>query len=73
MTTPSHDPDQQPPGSKPERSIEDVMWQRVGRRRDRVHSQVQQARSGRHLVPTWLMATVLGLILLGWLYIIFFD
>ncbi|MET8150113.1 hypothetical protein ACIBSW_08335 [Actinoplanes sp. NPDC049668] len=73
MTTPSHEPDQPPPAEKPERSIEDVMWARVGRRRDRVYSQVQQARSGRHLVPTWLMATALGLILLGWLYIIFFD
>ena len=43
-------------------AIEDVLWARVGRRRDRVRAQVEQARSGRHLVPTWLMATVLGLI-----------
>ena len=73
MTTPSHEPDQQPPDQKPERSIEDVMWARVDRRRERVRSQVEQARSGKHLVPTWLMVTVLGLIVLGWLYIIFFD
>ncbi|MEU7904750.1 hypothetical protein [Actinoplanes sp. NPDC049118] len=73
MTTPAHEPDQHPPGQKPERTIEDVLWARVGRRRDRVRAQVEQARSGKHLVPTWLMATVLGLILLGWLYLIFFG
>jgi hypothetical protein len=73
MTTPANEPDQQAPAEKPERTVEDVLWGRVNRRRDRVHSQVEQARSGRHLVPTWVMATVLGLILFGWLYLIFFG
>jgi len=39
---------------------------RVERRRDRIRTGIQQARSGRHLVPTWLMATILGLVLAGW-------
>jgi hypothetical protein len=34
---------------------------------------VRHARDGDHKVPTWLMAAVLGLLLLGWLFLIFFD
>jgi hypothetical protein len=73
MTTPGREPDQYPPGEKPERSAEDVMWGRVERRRERIRAQVSHARTGQHRVPTWLMAAVLGLILLGWLFLIFFD
>ena len=73
MTTPAREPDQYPPGEKPERSIEDVMWGRVERRRERIRAQVEHSRKGRHKIPTWFMATVLGLLLLGWLYLIFFD
>jgi hypothetical protein len=73
MTTPAHEPDQFPPGQRPERTPEDVLWGRVERRRERIRAQVRQARHGEHKVPTWLMATVLGLLLLGWLYLIFFD
>lgn len=73
MTNPAREPDQYPPGEKPERTVEDVMWGRVERRRERIRAQVSQARHGTHRVPTWLLATVLGLILLGWLYLIFFD
>jgi hypothetical protein len=73
MTTPPREPDQYPPGEKPERTVEDVMWGRVERRRERIRSQVQHAREGKHKIPTWVMATVLGLLLLGWLYLIFFE
>jgi hypothetical protein len=73
MTTPAHEPDQPPPSDKPERSIEDVLWGRVERRREHVRAQVRQARSGRHKVPTWVMAAILGALLIGWLYLIFFD
>ncbi|MBG0567421.1 hypothetical protein [Actinoplanes aureus] len=48
----------------------DRRFNRVERRRERIRKQVQQARHGRHLVPTWLLATVLGLLLAGWLYLI---
>ena len=72
MTTP-YEPDQQPPARKPQRTVEGILWARVDRRRDRVHAAVTQARSGKHWMPTWLMATLLGLFLLGWLYIIFFG
>lgn len=43
---------------------------RSDRRRERIRRQVQQSRHGRQLVPTWLMATILGLILAGWIYLI---
>jgi hypothetical protein len=71
--TSAREPDQHPPGEKPERSIEDVLWGRVERRRARVRAQVEHARKGDHKIPTWVLATVLGLILAGWLYLIFFD
>ncbi|MEV6597525.1 hypothetical protein AB0M36_11745 [Actinoplanes sp. NPDC051346] len=73
MTQPSHEPDQRPPGDKPERTVEDVMWSRVERRRERIRSQIQRNREGGHKVPTWVLATILGLLLLGWLYLIIFD
>jgi hypothetical protein len=73
MTTPAYEPDQQPPTRKPHRTVEGILWARVDRRRERIRAQVVQARSGKHWMPTWLMATLLGLILLGWLYIIFFG
>jgi hypothetical protein len=71
--TSAHEPDQHPPGGKPERTPEDVLWHRVERRRERVRSQVQRARNGEHKVPTWVLAVVLGLILAGWLYLIIFG
>ena len=59
-------PDQSPP----ERSAEDVLWSRVQRRRDRVRAEIQRNRAGGHRIPTWVLAAVLGLILLGWLSLI---
>lgn len=73
MTTPAREPDQFPPGEMPERTVEDVRWSRVERRRERIRAQVQQARHGQHRVPTWVLAAVLGLLLLGWLYVIIFT
>ncbi|WP_436530160.1 hypothetical protein [Actinoplanes sp. HUAS TT8] len=43
---------------------------RADRRRERIRQQVHNARHGRQVVPTWLMATILGLIVAGWLYLI---
>ncbi|AGL18575.1 hypothetical protein [Actinoplanes sp. N902-109] len=71
MTSP--EPGQHAPEDKPERTAEDVMWGRVERRRARIRAQVQRDRQGGHTVPTWLLAAILSLLLLGWLYLIFFD
>ena len=73
MTTPAREPDQQPPGERLEQTAEDAPWGSVDRRRERIRAQVRQARRGGHTVPTWVLATVLGLLLLGWLYLIFFE
>ncbi|GAA4586504.1 hypothetical protein BJY16_007934 [Actinoplanes octamycinicus] len=43
---------------------------RAERRRERIRRDIQAARTGRKLIPTWLMALVLGLFLAGWLYLI---
>jgi len=64
MTHPS--PDQPPP----ERSAEDVLWGRVRRRRDRIRAEIERNRAGGHRIPTWVLAAILGIILLGWLYLI---
>jgi hypothetical protein len=43
---------------------------RADRRRERIRQQVHEARHGRKIIPTWLMAAVLGLLVAGWLYLI---
>jgi hypothetical protein len=53
-----------------EETPEDVAWGRVQRKRDRIRDEIRRNRAGGHRVPTWLLAVVLGLILLGWLYLI---
>ena len=70
---------QQPPGRPPHpssagnrrRTAADVVWNRVEGRRQRVRAEIARTRAGSHRVPTWAMAVVLGLFLLGWLYLIF--
>jgi hypothetical protein len=65
-SSPDH---QRTPAEKVERSLDDVRWGRVERKRDRIRAEVQRNRSGGHRVPTWVLAVVLGLFLLGWLYL----
>ena len=68
MTT---DPGRPAPDDEPaERTFEDVMWHRVTRRRDRIHAEVRRNREGGHRIPTWVLATVLGLLLAGWAYLL---
>ncbi|MGX6603755.1 hypothetical protein ACWKSP_16660 [Micromonosporaceae bacterium Da 78-11] len=55
---------------QPERSMEDVMWGRVDRKRERIRSEIRRNRAGGHRIPTWALAVILGLILLAWLYLI---
>ena len=61
---------EQPGQPKPERSVEDVMWGRVERKRERIRAEIQRNRAGGHKIPTWVMAAILGLLLAGWLYLI---
>ncbi|WIM93788.1 hypothetical protein ACTOB_005775 [Actinoplanes oblitus] len=43
---------------------------RADRRRERIRRDVQAARTGRKIFPTWLMVLILALFLAGWLYLI---
>ncbi|HEV7962953.1 MAG TPA: hypothetical protein VGP57_10500 [Actinoplanes sp.] len=62
---------QQSPDQPPrESSAEDVRWSRLERKRDRIRAEIQRNRAGGHKIPTWVLAALLGLILLGWLYLI---
>jgi hypothetical protein len=71
MTTPAPEPDQQPAGEKPEEPVEDVKPSLVARRRERLRAEIHEARHGNHLVPTWLLTTILVVIVVGWLYLIY--
>ena len=55
---------------QPERTPEQVTWGRLERRRERIRAEIRRNREGGHKIPTWVLAAVLGLILLGWLYLI---
>jgi len=43
---------------------------RVDRRRERIRAQIQRNREGGHKIPTWVLAAVLALVFLGWLWLI---
>jgi hypothetical protein len=53
-----------------ERTAEDVLWGRVQRKRDRIRAEIARNRGGGHRIPTWVLAAILGLALLGWLLLI---
>ena len=55
---------------QPERTPEQVTWGRLERRRERIRAEIRRNREGGHKIPTWVLAAVLGVILLGWLYLI---
>jgi len=70
-------PDRQPPdgpaqhtGDPVERTGDDVLWGRLRRRRERVRAEIRRNRTASHRVPTWVLATVLGALLLGWVYLL---
>jgi hypothetical protein len=54
----------------PERTVDQVLRGRVERRRERIRAQIRRDREGGHRVPTWVLASVLALLLAGWLYLI---
>ncbi len=56
-----------------ERNADDVRTNWVQRRRDRIYHEIQANRRGEYRVPTWVLATVLGLIVAGWLALILFT
>jgi hypothetical protein len=43
---------------------------RLERRRERIRSEIRRNREGGHRIPTWVLAAVLGLIVVGWIYLV---
>lgn len=56
--------------NEPERTAEDVAWGRVQRKRERIRAEIRRNRAGGHKIPTWVLAAVLALVLLGWLWLL---
>ena len=67
----STEPDQptRPGTERAERTVEDVLWGRVRRKRERIRAEIRRNRAGNHTIPTSVLAAVLALILAGWLYL----
>ena len=53
------------------RAFKNLMKDPVVRKRDRIRAEVARNREGGHLVPTWVMALVLVLLVAGWLFLVF--
>jgi hypothetical protein len=58
------------PEDPSERTAQDVARGRLHRRRERIRAEIRHNRAGGHRVPTWVLAAVLVMFLLGWLYLI---
>ena len=54
----------------PEPAAGDVRPGFVERRRERLRAEIRRNRAGGHLVPTWVMAVAVALMVAGWLYLI---
>ena len=40
------------------------------RRRAKIAEEIRRNREGNHRVPTWVLATILGVIVAAWIYLI---
>jgi hypothetical protein len=58
---PEQDPSESPP---PEHRT----W--AQRRRDKVVEEIARNRRGEYTVPTWVLATILGVIVVGWVAVV---
>jgi hypothetical protein len=75
MTSPS---DRRPPDDgqtddpafrRPERP-EDVKLSRLERRRQKIRDELERNRRGDYVVPTWVLALALVLLVAGWLAVV---
>ncbi|WP_089157905.1 hypothetical protein [Micromonospora sp. NBS 11-29] len=48
---------------------EKLNW--IDRRREKIRAEVERNRRGEHRVPTWVLAVVLVVIVVGWLSFVF--
>jgi hypothetical protein len=61
----------QPAAKRSARAFKNLMRDPVVRKRDRIRAEVARNRKGDHLVPTWVLAVVLGVLVAGWLFLVF--
>jgi hypothetical protein len=43
---------------------------RLERRRERIRAEIRRNREGGHKIPTWVLAALLGLVVIGWIWLI---
>ncbi|GAB2576162.1 hypothetical protein Aab01nite_13440 [Paractinoplanes abujensis] len=43
---------------------------RAERRRERIRAEIRRNRNGGHRVPTWVLAAILAVVLVGWLLLV---
>jgi len=43
---------------------------RAQRRQARIWAEVRRNREGGHKIPTWVLAAILGLVVIGWIWLI---
>ncbi|WFE40171.1 hypothetical protein [Micromonospora sp. WMMD998] len=48
---------------------EKLNW--IDRRREKIRAEIERNRRGDHRVPTWVLAAVLVLIVVGWLSFVY--
>ena len=53
-----------------ERTAEEVQWRRLQRKRERIRAEIARNRAGGHKIPTWVLAVILGAVLVGWLWLV---
>ena len=51
---------------QPEPAAEDAAWGRVKRKQEKIRAEIERNRAGGHRVPTWVLAVLLGAVLLAW-------
>jgi hypothetical protein len=62
-----------PRSTAPEYTDIQARRNRLDRRRNKIAAEIARNRRGDYRVPTWALATVLGLIIAGWLALIIFS
>jgi hypothetical protein len=70
MTTEKPGPPSAHEAETPERTPADVRWARVERKRERIRAEIERNRAGTHKVPTWVLAALLGLVILAWIILV---
>jgi hypothetical protein len=58
------------PDQQPEHTSEEVAWGRVRRKQEKIRTEIERNRAGGHRVPTWVLAALLGVVLVAWVLLV---